>query len=115
MRRLRQPAVYLAVAGGLLSAAMAVSYVECTTTGWQTELFREGVDLVVRCPECRARLHAALGPVPILHIVIHTLEQVGIYVFLTALACLDYAARGLAAEIRWSSGLLRVPYCHPPP
>ena len=102
--------------GCLLLAAMALSFVECSTGTWQMDAFAHAVEVASGCPDCAARLNGLLGPVPVLHIAIHTLEQVGIYLFLAALACLHgNMAPGAVrrTEIRWTEGRwFGVPYCH---
>lgn len=117
-QRVRTAASFLAVAGLLLSTAMAVSYVECSTGQLQVELMENAIQFALPCQDWAAKLINLLGPVPILHIAVHTLEQVGIYLFLTGLACLHGnvddvgAVAGTVSEIRWTTGLIRLPYCH---
>lgn len=131
--RLQQAASYLAAAGMLLSTAMGVSYLECSTGTWQVEAFSKLVEVLIKCPECRAKLQNILGSVPFLHIMIHVLEQVGIYLFLTALACLhEHVGTGEGRQksegekrvvkktsIEWTHGffirgyhVVRFPYCY---
>eukprot|EP00928_Gymnodinium_smaydae_P029864 TRINITY_DN22372_c1_g2_i1.p1 TRINITY_DN22372_c1_g2~~TRINITY_DN22372_c1_g2_i1.p1 ORF type:complete len:570 (-),score=40.34 TRINITY_DN22372_c1_g2_i1:41-1750(-) len=89
-----QDAIYQLMCAGLfLSAAMVVSYLECTWPFWQMDVI---VKLVTAVDFMNVVPHRVLVDVlklntfPFLHIVIHVFEQIGIYKFLGSLSALHH-------------------------